>query len=264
MPHASTGHPAKWAHLPARAVLPAIASHIRRRPGNAPSSHHVPDDDKAFWADFYARLSACALECPIDGGEGMVNPYFGRYGYRWHPVRGKARYFHIGTDMHTATGTPIRAIAPGLLEYSGYAPLNGNYIMLSHPHIVTADGFTLHSVYMHCSALAMRFSPQQKLTRKFISTSLRWVNKPVASGQKVGAVGCTGIADGYSPHLHVQLEFINADGSQRVSVDPLAALGHDAAPNLSAELADAEAFRRFYAEHREALAPWEKFIQTYI
>lgn len=237
---------------------------ISRRTGNAPNSHFVPNDNEEFWDDFYLNAtSSFELVAPIEHVENMVNQFFGRFGYRWHPVAAIPRYFHIGTDVHVPVGTPIYAISDGLFEYSGYAPKNGNYIVLSHPQIATEDGYVLNSLYMHCDTIAHRFSFPQKVVRKFISTKPMWVNKRISKGTAVATVGSTGVEGGYSPHLHLQLDFVSPDRSRRVSVDPMRMLGFGPEPNLTAEIRDIDEFKIFYAANRELLRPWEKFIKSY-
>lgn len=243
-------------------MLPAITDKIQKRPGKVPASHFIPNDDSEFWNEFYAQVAQ--LTEPISDFKAKVNPYSGRYGYRWHPVAAKPRYFHIGIDVHADTGTPIAAIADGEFQYSGYAPLNGNYVVISHPQIVTADGFVLNSIYMHCDTVSHKFNLLQKIWRKFISIKPRWVNKYLKKGDKIATVGGTGVEGGYAPHLHLQFDFVSADGSKRVSVDPLKMFGETMSANLTAEIRDLEEFRTFYAAHKADLALWSKFIETYL
>lgn len=246
-------------------MLPAINNKIIRRPGDTPQSHFVPNSDAEFWDTFYA-LSSRKLQLfqPIPGIEGLVNPYSGRFGFRWHPVAGKPEYFHIGIDAHTHAGTPISAIDQGLFEYSGYAALNGNYIVVSHPHIVCEDGFVLNSIYMHCDTMAHRFNLAQKICRKYISKAPEWVNIPIRKSETLATVGSTGVEGGYAPHLHLQLDFVSPDQTKRVSVDPLRMLGLSERHNLTSEIHDIDEFRRFYERHKEDMALWSKFIETYI
>lgn len=246
-------------------MLPAISHKIEKRPGNVPASHYVPDNDAEFWDSFYSQISRLfQLIQPIGDISILINPYFGRFGYRWHPVAAKPRYFHIGIDVHTQMGTPITAIDNGIFEYSGFAPLNGNYVVISHPHIVTEDGFVLNSIYMHCHKVAHRFNLFRKVYRKYVSKRPGWVNIPIAKSEIIGTVGNTGVEGGYAAHLHLQFDFVSADGKKRVSVDPAKMLGLEIAPNLTSEIRDVEEFQGFYKQYKPDLSIWSRFIELYI
>ena len=245
-------------------MLPAISNKIVKRPGNVPASHFIPNDDIEFWDNFYTLISEqFQIAQPIEDIGKWIEPYFARFGYRWHPVAGKPRYFHIGIDVHTPMGMPIAAIADGKFEYSGYAPLNGNYVVISHPQIATEDGFVLNSIYMHCQTVAHRFNIFQKLCRKCVSKKPGWANIPITQSDIIATVGDTGIEGGYPPHLHLQFDFVSADGSKRLSVDPCRIFKLEMAPSLTSEIRDFEDFQQFYKAHEEDLSPWEKYVKSY-
>lgn len=246
-------------------LLPAIENKISKRPGNVPPTHFIPNNDTAFWNCIYNLIARrISLAEPIENSSAMINPYFGRFGFRWHPVAAKPRYFHIGVDIHTSGGTQITAIHNGMFEYSGYAPLNGNYVVISHPDIVTEDGYVLNSIYMHCDSVVHRFNIFQKICRKFISTHPKWANIPINTSDLIATVGGTGVKEGYAPHLHLQFDFISADGRKRVSIDPARALGFNLSPNLTGEIRDLNEFHAFYQSHCNELTEWSKFIESYI
>lgn len=248
-----------------KCLLPEIGSHIIQRPGNVPKSHYIPNNETAFWDEFYSIFTEYFhLVQPIENLPTLVNPYFGRFGNRWHPVSGEAHYFHIGLDTHTEIGTPISSVADGLFEYSGYVSRNGNYTVLSHPHIATRDGFILNSIYMHCDTNAHMFNLMQKIVRKYISKSPQWVNKSIAKGETIAYVGNTGIEGGYLPHLHLQLDFVSSDGIKRVSVNPLRLFGFEAKANLTSDIKDVHEFRLFYQNNIKSLSPWAKYIESYL
>ena len=96
------------------------------------------------------------------------------YGYRTAPTSG-ASTFHSGLDMAAPAGSPILAAAEGTVIAAGYSWSMGNYVMIDH-----GDGIS--TVYMHASAL-------------YVSKG-----QDVSAGQKIAAVGSTGISTG--PHLH--------------------------------------------------------------
>ena len=115
---------------------------------------------------------------------GLITSYFG---YRDQPTAG-ASTAHSGIDIGAMTGTTIVASAGGTVTEAGYNQWNGNYVYISH-----GDG--LKTVYAHCSALYVHAGDE------------------VAMGDKIAAVGSTGISTG--SHLHFT---IYLDG---VAVDPL-------------------------------------------
>lgn len=107
----------------------------------------------------------------------MSAPISSDYGPRHHPIRGYSHH-HRGIDLAAPLGTPIRAVASGLVvfadPYAGY----GKLIVIEH-----AGGFTSH--YGHCHALHV--SPGQVVT----------------AGDIIGEVGNTGLSTG--PHLHLEI-----------------------------------------------------------
>jgi murein DD-endopeptidase MepM/ murein hydrolase activator NlpD len=50
---------------------------------------------------------------------------------RFHPIL-KRRRAHLGTDYAASCGTPILAVADGLVEKASYARGNGNYVKIKH------------------------------------------------------------------------------------------------------------------------------------
>lgn len=248
-------------------ILPAIGNNIVKRPGlKVPKTHYIPDNKKsAFWDDFYTSVSkTMPFKAPVPDFEKLVNPYFGRFGMRWHPVTGSPHYFHIGIDINAPEATPFNPIEKGLLDYSGYADINGNYIVIRHPHITTEDGFILHSLYMHCKAVTMKFSRFQKFLRRFVSTGIPLANSAIAQNEIIGLIGNSGNKLKYIPHLHLQLEFIAMKSNIRVAVDPIRMYGYESSDNLSASLNNTDDFKLFYSKHSHELSEWKKFFETYM
>ncbi len=98
---------------------------------------------------------------------------------------------HIGVDIRVPQGTPIRAIANGVVtrvanDASGF----GLLIVIRHPHMPDPDNpqyeTVLHSSYAHLSA-------------QFVKEG-----ETVQKGQEIGLSGKTGFATG--PHLHFQID----------------------------------------------------------
>jgi len=94
---------------------------------------------------------------------------------RYHPVL-KRRKAHLGTDYAAPTGTPIFAVADGVVTHRSYTKGNGNYIKIKHNK-------TYQTQYLHMSRFA-------KGVKK---------GTPVKQGQTIGYVGQTGLATG--PHV---------------------------------------------------------------
>ena len=96
---------------------------------------------------------------------------------RFHPVLKKRRP-HYGVDFGAPTGTPVRAVADGLVVSAGRNGGHGNYVKLDH------EG-PYHTSYSHLSRILVKKGQR------------------VRQGQLVGKVGATGLATG--PHLHYQM-----------------------------------------------------------
>jgi murein DD-endopeptidase MepM/ murein hydrolase activator NlpD len=94
---------------------------------------------------------------------------------RYHPVLKRVRP-HLGTDYAAPTGTPIRAVADGLVIKASYTSGNGRYVKIKHDNVYTTQ-------YLHMS----RFGPGIR----------RGVH--VKQGQTIGYVGSSGLATG--PHV---------------------------------------------------------------
>jgi murein DD-endopeptidase MepM/ murein hydrolase activator NlpD len=106
---------------------------------------------------------------PVPGA--VIGAHFGQYG-SW------SRY-HTGLDFRASYGTPIKAVADGVVVYAGNSgDWAGNHIAIRH-----AGGLT--SMSSHMSSMAV--SSGQSVT----------------AGQTIGYVGSTGRS--FGPHLHFEL-----------------------------------------------------------
>jgi len=94
---------------------------------------------------------------------------------RFHPVL-KRRKAHLGTDYAAPRGTPIFAVADGVITKRSYTRGNGNYIKIKHDK-------TYQTQYLHMSKFAKGLRPGSR----------------VSQGQTIGYVGSTGLATG--PHV---------------------------------------------------------------
>lgn len=98
---------------------------------------------------------------------------------RMHPVHRTVRA-HLGIDYAAATGTPVVAVASGVVVSAGWAGGGGRQVRIRH-----AGG--LESYYLHLSAFAKGIR----------------AGTSVDQGQMIGRVGATGTATG--PHLDYRL-----------------------------------------------------------
>lgn len=121
---------------------------------------------------------------PVKGGKGRItNPF----GPAEHPFT-KKWYLHKGTDIAFQRGYPVLATADGKVVENKYEPLGfGNFIVIRHKY-----GF---------------FTKYAHLDRVYVNEG-----DMVTQGQKIGALGSTGLSTG--PHLHYEVRI----GSQ--VVDP--------------------------------------------
>ncbi len=98
-----------------------------------------------------------------------------RFGRRYHPIL-KRRKAHLGTDYAAPYGTPIFAVADGLVTKASRTRNNGNYVKIKHDKTYTTQ-------YLHMQ----KFGPG-------IKSGIH-----VKQGQTIGYVGSTGMATG--PHV---------------------------------------------------------------
>ncbi|TSC79648.1 MAG: peptidase M23 family protein [Candidatus Peregrinibacteria bacterium Gr01-1014_25] len=112
---------------------------------------------------------------------GYMGPYSGEEGKGTHP----------GIDIRMPVGTPVRAIATGIVTAVGEnAGGFGRYVVLRHPNVPDPENpkktTTLFSAYAHLSA-------------QLVSEG-----QIVDKGQEIALSGRTGFADG--AHLHFQID----------------------------------------------------------
>ena len=110
-------------------------------------------------------------------------PISGGFGERVAPCRGCST-FHTGTDFVPGAGTPIYAVAAGVVISSIVGNTGfGNNVLIDHE----VDGAKFQSFYGH---MQMNSSPLH-------------AGDVVQVGDFVGLVGQTGVATG--PHLHLEI-----------------------------------------------------------
>jgi murein DD-endopeptidase MepM/ murein hydrolase activator NlpD len=109
---------------------------------------------------------------PIKGG--WVSSLFG---YRTDPMTGK-REFHEGMDFAGKMGTPVLAVAAGIITWSGPRYGYGNLVEISH-----GKGYVTH--YAHNSKLLVH------------------VGEKVEKGEVIALMGSSGRSTG--PHVHFEV-----------------------------------------------------------
>lgn len=130
------------------------------------------------------KLSAKAFPAGWPVHSGYISS---RYGFRIHPIR-KTRIFHEGIDLASPKGTPIVAVADGVVTFSGRKGGYGRIVEIRH-----LDGMVTR--YAHNS-------------RNFVKKG-----QLVHQGEKIALVGSSGASTG--PHVHFE---VLKDGK---NVDPM-------------------------------------------
>jgi murein DD-endopeptidase MepM/ murein hydrolase activator NlpD len=141
--------------------------------------------------------TAPALVRPRAAPPAHVHPVQGRVSYGEAAARfgyNRGDHVHEGQDMFAPVGTPVVAVADGVVIEAGGGDARGNYVAIYDPRARRTY------VYLHMEAAAL-VKPGQ----------------PVRAGQPVGRLGCTGSC--FGPHLHFEVRL--GRGSQRHAVDPL-------------------------------------------
>jgi murein DD-endopeptidase len=129
------------------------------------------------------QAGAYALSWPLPESVHITSPF----GLREHPVLG-VRKLHAGVDLGTPVGTPVRAVAAGIVRRASSDGVNGRILVLDHGRGVT-------TIYCHNDELLVHDGQR------------------VAKGQIISRSGDTGRSTG--PHLHYQLDLAGQ------AVDPL-------------------------------------------
>lgn len=122
------------------------------------------------------------------------------FSMRFHPVL-KEWKRHLGVDYAAPTGTPIRSVGDGVVDFAGWQNGYGNVVQIRHANERT-------TLYAHMSRIDVKKGAR------------------VEQGQRIGAVGSTGWSTG--PHLHFEFRVNGqhqdpvkvAKASEAVVIDP--------------------------------------------
>jgi len=131
-------------------------------------------------AQTWAAAAATNLASATAATRPAVGPVTGKFHER------RPGHLHTGIDIDGETGDPIRAAFAGIVLVAGRAPSGyrgyGTLVVIGHPNGLT-------TLYAHLSRVSVG------------------VGRQVASGDVVGAMGCTGSCTG--SHLHFEVRIAN-------------------------------------------------------
>lgn len=135
-----------------------------------------PSSSKAVAAASTALMlgTAYGLSWPVPPGTRVSSPF----GWRNHPTLGYGK-MHTGVDLSVPEGTPVKAVADGIVRRASEDAVNGKVVIVEH-------GRGVSTAYCHNSNL--RVTTGQKVT----------------AGEVIADSGTTGRSTG--PHVHYQLE----------------------------------------------------------
>ena len=145
------------------------------------------NNGKAHHALWYADASGRGAYFGFDGQSKrrsfLASPMeFSRvtsgFAMRFHPILQTLRA-HRGVDYSAPSGTAVRTVGDGVVEFAGWQNGYGNVVKVQH-------GKERSTLYAHLSRIDVR------------------QGQAVEQGQRVGAVGATGWATG--PHLHFEFQ----------------------------------------------------------
>jgi murein DD-endopeptidase MepM/ murein hydrolase activator NlpD len=145
---------------------------------------------------------------------------------RFHPILQTWRA-HLGVDYGAPTGTPVRSVGDGVVDFAGIQNGFGNVVMVKHNNSST-------TVYAHLSKINVK------------------KGQAISQGQNLGNVGATGWATG--PHLHFEFR---QNGHQ---VDPITVARQSESIPITASAKPA--FMRTAAAAKLQLAAAATMVQT--
>lgn len=120
-------------------------------------------------------------------------PISSGFGERVAPCRGCSSY-HKGLDFNPGAGTPIYAIADGIVIESEYSGGFGQHAIIEH----VINGQRVTSTYAHMTGGSSPLVPGQQ----------------VLVGDFVGTVGNTGVSTGAHLHLEIKIDVVAVDPFQ--------------------------------------------------
>lgn len=166
--------------LAAEATAPARAAVIQiSRAGEREVPAAAGDGANGLRAAAAPERARVAM--PLEVGTYRVTS---RYGYRVSPLGGGSQ-FHTGVDMAAALGTPIHAVADGVVAYVGPGKEGRSSMLVIVEH--TIDEKVYYTWYNHMFASGLYVTAGQQ----------------VSAGEVIAGVGNNGNSTG--PHLHLEV-----------------------------------------------------------
>jgi murein DD-endopeptidase MepM/ murein hydrolase activator NlpD len=175
------GEPVAWSAQAAGRVLAAEFVNDGHRHSAVWFKRAGSDKGAYFGFDGKSKLSAF-LASPL-----AYSRITSGFAMRMHPILQQWRR-HLGVDYAAPSGTPVRSVGDGVVEFAGWQNGYGNVVQIKHDA-------SRATIYAHLSRIDVRRGER------------------VEQGERIGAVGATGWATG--PHLHFEFR---VGGEQR---DPL-------------------------------------------
>ncbi|WP_016949258.1 M23 family metallopeptidase [Anabaena sp. PCC 7108] len=121
--------------------------------------------------------SATIAGYPLPSGTTVALPY----GWQINPIN-KAVFFHSGVDLIAPVGTPVEAIAPGIVVFAKDQNSYGKLVIINH-----IGGY--QSRYAQLETINVT------------------LGQNIKAGDILGTVGTTGIPTSGEPHLHFEMRF---------------------------------------------------------
>lgn len=189
------------------------ATYSGRRTGTRTGFYHEAKEDRGYWEADGESLQRQFLRSPLP-----FTRITSRFGRRVHPVLGNVR-MHQGVDYGAPIGTPVQAVADGVITYADWRGSFGKLVTIRH-----SGGF--ETLYAHLSVINRDIKPGRRVSR----------------GHVFGKTGNTGRTTG--PHLHFEMK---KNGRH---VDPLTVNATQGDPLKGKEL---EAFKQKIAPLKKSL-----------
>ncbi len=128
---------------------------------------HDPSGHAAYYTPEGKAMKKAFLHSPLKF-DAPITSHFSYH--RFHPIL-KEYHPHLGIDFGAPTGTPVQTIGDGKVIFAGRKGGDGNLVKVQH-----SNGYITY--YMHLSRVLVRNGQR------------------VEQGQRIGAVGMTGLATG--------------------------------------------------------------------
>jgi murein DD-endopeptidase MepM/ murein hydrolase activator NlpD len=149
-----------------------IGAYFKNESGEHYSYYYEKDQYKGYYDDLGRPNKGSFLRAPIKSSYRVSSGFNLR---RFHPIK-KRTIPHLGTDYAAPYGTPIIAVADGVVETASYTGNNGKYVKIKHDKMYKSQ-------YLHMQRFAAGIRS----------------GKRVKQGETIGYVGSTGLATG--PHV---------------------------------------------------------------